>query len=87
MISIPFHTSNTSADPDGKPNTQNVCIIKTSGCLPAHFTPSIIRLGVITSVCWFSGIQGHWAGRYDDADISHYHFCYQPHIDLSVSSG
>lgn len=75
------------ADPDSRPNTQNVYIIKTSGCLPAHFTRPIIRLGEITSVFWILGIQGHWAGHYHDAYVPHYHFCSQLHIDSSVSSG
>lgn len=75
------------ADPDSDPNTRNACIIKTSGCLPAPFPPPIIRLGVITSVCCFSGIQGHRAVHYHEAPIPHYHFGYQLHIDSCVSSG
>lgn len=86
LYSLPYFP-HMGADPDGKPNTQNVCIMKTSGCLTAHFTPSILRLHVITSVCWFSGIQGHWAGPYPDTYIPHYHFCSQLHIDSSLSSG
>lgn len=38
LHSLPnFHEG---ADPDSGPNTRNVCIILTSGCLPTRFTPS-----------------------------------------------